>query len=377
MSIKALKPLFLCLCLALTGPLLAAVSPQTAPNPNDPGDYSNQKRLEWLYQTRTGQPFRMAARINAVSIAAGAFADTELSAKGIPSFLAKNPSIKEMADEFDNPPGGLEAFKTFNAFFTRGLSAKGKALRPFDPSPDVVASPADSALFVIPKLTADSDIFVKGSRFNLLEFLGGDVALAKKYEGGSMMLFYLAPEDYHRFHFPFDVTITSGPKPISGYLDSVDPIAYTPTVPDDSYTTSMVPSLSDVNPFSKTPSKPYSSGVMPLKTNERQLLMFNSAFGDVVFVAIGAMMVGKIKFTYDQNKTTFKKGDEMGYFAFGGSTLVILFPPDQVTIPEKFVKPLPQYKDIYQMYTDDKKVSVGFPKTKVRLGEGVAKKVGQ
>lgn len=358
--------------------LLAAngsLAQESVPDQKNLPDYSNQKRLEWLYQTRLGNASRMFARFKTWSKGAGDFADSTLSARMIPSFLNTNPSVRERADEFLNPPskdGGktppIESYNTFNEFFTRALSEKGKALRPFDQSPLVVASPADSALFVIPDLQPDSDFFVKGSKFNLRYFLGCNQQLAKKFEGGTLMLFYLAPVDYHRFHFPFDATITSGPTTISGELDSVDPIAYTPTAAGSAYSNSLfvVPGTDEAN-------KPFSPGSHPLMTNERRLFLLNSKeFGDVALMAVGAMMVGSIRFTFDPNKREYKKGDEMGLFAFGGSTIVLLFEKGRVNIPKRFLKPLPEYQNVYMMYSDNKNPTPDRPKTKIRLGESVA-----
>lgn len=48
-------------------------------------------------------------------------------------------------------------------------------------------------------------------------------------------------------------------------------------------------------------------------------------FGDVQFVAIGATAVGSIRFTVKEGSKV-KKGDEVGYFAFGGSTIITLVP---------------------------------------------------
>ena len=51
-------------------------------------------------------------------------------------------------------------------------------------------------------------------------------------------------------------------------------------------------------------------------------LAFALAFGMVAYVAVGAMMVGSIVLTVKEG-TCVKKGDEIGYFAFGGSTIIV------------------------------------------------------
>lgn len=298
----------------------------------------NQQRVKSLNDSTLGQWVKPIATSKIPSQLAGWSADMQLSSYAIPRFLKEYPSIRANAEHFDNPKGNIEGYRTFNEFFTRRLSDIGKKARPFDMSEKVVASPADSSLFVIPRLKPDSEIFVKGIKFDLAKFLGSD-ALAKQYLGGTLLLFYLAPDDYHRFHAPFDAHITAQPKRIAGVLASVDPVGY-------------------------------SSKEQPLLTNERQLLMLKSTiFGEVAFVAIGAMMVGKIGWTF--TGTNLIKGQDLGFFAFGGSTLVLIFKPGQIEVRPEFIKDVSD-KSLDEMF---KKGQIYLPVTKVRLGEGVADKI--
>src|ERR1700753_2263420 len=59
-------------------------------------------------------------------------------------------------------------------------------------------------------------------------------------------------------------------------------------------------------------------------------------FGGVFAVCIGAMMVGSIKTTVEEGQEV-KRGEEFGYFAFGGSTIVLLFEPGVVVWDEDLV----------------------------------------
>ena len=60
--------------------------------------------------------------------------------------------------------------------------------------------------------------------------------------------------------------------------------------------------------------------------NERVLIPFDLANGKrILLVDVGATMVGKIHQTYIPGNSV-KKADERGYFTFGGSTTVIVFP---------------------------------------------------
>ena len=120
-----------------------------------------------------------------------------------------------------------------------------------------------------------------------------------------MLLFRLAPQDYHRFHFPFDC-VPSKVKFIHGKLESVNPVVY-------------------------------QSGVQPLTENERHLITLNSQnFGHVQFVPVGAMVVGKIVETFTPN-LFYNKGAEAGYFAFGGSSIVMIFKKYEIKVADKIL----------------------------------------
>jgi len=130
--------------------------------------------------------------------------------------------------------------------------------------------------------------------------------LASLYEGGTLMLFRLAPYDYHRFHFPFNC-VPYEPKILNGRYYSVHPFVY-------------------------------QAGFQPLLENERHLIRLKTKeFSDVAMVLIGAMCVGKIVETYKADSEC-NKGDEVGYFAFGGSSMVLLFKPETVIVDEKLLQ---------------------------------------
>lgn len=325
-------------------------------------DQSNQVFLENLYQKKSANAKRRFMRAPIVSKAVGAlYADAPTSRPYIKKFLKKYPDILLQADQFETPKGGLTAFKTFNHFFYRKLSKKGYELRPVDRNRYVVVSPADCSLFVVPDLSKDPDFFVKGCKFNLEKFIA-DKKLAKQYKDGILLLFRLAPNDYHRFHFPFDC-IPSMPKRIHGFLESVNPIAYTPTS----------------GLYYKNGKIIYSSQNQPLTENERHLIMLKSdIFGDVICVIIGAMMVGCIRETYVEGlkiQSVFTKGFEMGYFAFGGSSIALIFKRGTVNVDEQFIVKsgsanIPSYDQVYQKYTNNG--TVKYPESKIKMGQRIA-----
>ena len=196
----------------------------------------------------------------------------------------------------------VEDFTSFNDFFIRKLK---KSARPIDPREKTAVLPADGRFLFFPNITLAKNFIVKGATFNLGQFLN-DEKLAKQYENGSLILGRLCPVDYHRFHFP--VAGVPGPaRLINGYLYSVNPVAI-------------------------------KQNIGLLYQNKRYLTEIESDFfGKVLLVEIGATMVGKIDQTYIPG-TRVSKGDEKGYFAFGGSAVAILFEKERLVIDEDLLK---------------------------------------
>ncbi|KAG0087816.1 hypothetical protein BGZ93_006767 [Podila epicladia] len=198
----------------------------------------------------------------------------------------------------------LQNFKNFNEFFYRKLKADARILSA--PGNDRVAvSVADCRMTCFQTISDAAKFWIKGRQFTIGKLLG-DEAFAKKYDGGALAIFRLAPQDYHRYHIPVKGTL-SEPKPINGEYYTVNPMA--------------IRSQLDV----------YGENKRVVSTIESQ------EFGTVAFVAIGAMMVGSIVLT-TQGGQNVERMDEHGYFAFGGSTIVILFEPHSIKFDEDLIQ---------------------------------------
>jgi phosphatidylserine decarboxylase len=229
-------------------------------------------------------------------------------------------------------------YEDFNHFFYRTLK---NGVRKIDTRQEVVVSPADCKLRVLSNISANSKFFIKQAPFNLVTFLH-DASLAAQYEGGTLMTFRLAPTDYHRFHFPFDCT-PSAPVLIKGEYETVSPIAFR-------------------------------AGLWPISTNKRARITLSSPiFGDVIMMVVGACMIASLNFTYTPGQSV-EKGSEAGYFAFGGSTICLLFKKGVVTLPDVLVN-----RSEHKEFGSSKKVaayekSTAF-ETAVRMGQGVAVQV--
>ena len=134
------------------------------------------------------------------------------------------------------------------------------------------------------------------------------------------MLSRLCPVDYHRFHFP--VTGTPGPtRLINGPLFSVSPIAL-------------------------------GRNLSYLWENKRTITKIKTeSLGTVLMLEIGATCVGTIEQTY-QPDTPIHKGDEKGYFAFGGSSTIILFEPGKITLAKDLLEKSAQQIETYAKIGD-------------------------
>lgn len=216
----------------------------------------------------------------------GVWANTSLSARAVVPFV-KNNAIDVSEAALD-----ISSYKTFNQFFTRRL--RGGARAPSDPeNARAISFPSDGRHLLIRDISSATRFYAKGSKFDIASFLG-DSALARSFEGCDMLISRLAPVDYHRFHFPLSGEIAARRK-IKGSLYSVSPIAL-------------------------------SHRLSILWQNRRVLnVVENPDFGFYAFVEIGATNVGGIVNTRRVGESV-ARGDEAGFFNFGGSCVITLFP---------------------------------------------------
>jgi phosphatidylserine decarboxylase len=196
-------------------------------------------------------------------------------------------------------------FKSFNEFFYRALKPTARPCSaPEDPR--VIVSPADCRSVVFNTIDSAQAIWVKGREFTVERLLGDAYPEdAKRYHGGSLGIFRLAPQDYHRFHIPVD-GILDEPKLIEGEYYTVNPMA--------------IRSALDV----------YGENVRVICPIDSE------AHGRVMVICIGAMMVGSTVITRKKGEHV-KRAEELGYFKFGGSTLLLLMEPGQMKYDDDLV----------------------------------------
>ena len=205
-----------------------------------------------------------------------------------------------------------DSYESFNAFFTRAL--KPGARTP-DADPRTLLLPADGKVSQCGKIENGRIFQAKGQDYTAAELLG-DAELAKAYENGAFMNIYLSPRDYHRVHMPWTGTLTETLH-VPGRLFSVSP----GTVAD-------VPRL-----FAR---------------NERLVCHFDTDFGPMCSVMVGAMLVSGVETVWngvnipeyaDAPKRLDFRGQnirlerfaEMARFNYG-STVILLFPEGSVQL---------------------------------------------
>lgn len=255
-------------------------------------------RLMRLAYSRPGRPLAewLLFRNYLVSRLLGWFADRRFSRRRV------QPTCAALAideSEFLEP---ADSYRTFNEFFTRRLKP---GARPFAADPAALCCPADCRLLVYPHLPEGHCVPVKGHPFTVAGLFGpGRENQAQPFANGALAICRLCPADYHRYHYPADGN-TLDSWEIDGRLHSVNPLALALNIP-----------IFDQN-------------------RRTVSLLALARFGPVAFVEVGAFGVAGIVQTHGQRE--FRRGDEKGYFRFGGSTIVLVFRPDSVTFAEDVV----------------------------------------
>lgn len=227
----------------------------------------------------------------------------------------KNLFIKQIIKHYGvNMDEALEqdinAYKSFNAFFTRELKP---GVRPMSSERNAIVCPADGAVSQAGDISGGQIFQAKGKSFTATDLLGGDAARAEPFNNGVFTTIYLSPKDYHRLHMPLTGTLREMVH-IPGRLFSVN-----------AATVDSVPGL-----FAR---------------NERVAAIFDTDAGPMALVLVGAIFVSSVEtvwhgvvtppsvssvqsWQYGDDAPTLKIGEEMGRFNMG-STIIVLFGKDK------------------------------------------------
>ena len=246
---------------------------------------SQERVLSFLYGTTAGRLLLKPLTAPWISCVAGRFLSCGLSRPLIKPFIKKNNIDMEQFEDVSYP--------NYNEFFSRKIRPGARTV---DMNASHLISPADSKLTVLP-VTREGRFTLKHTEYTLTSLLRNE-KLAAEFEGGHVLIFRLTVDDYHRYCYIADGEQLYSQR-IQGVLHTVNPIA------NDHY---------------------------PIyKENCREYCVLRSEeFGDMVMMEVGALLVGKI--VNHQEKGPVLRGQEKGYFQFGGSTVVLVVKENSVQI---------------------------------------------
>ncbi|HHB92022.1 MAG TPA: phosphatidylserine decarboxylase [Thioploca sp.] len=191
-------------------------------------------------------------------------------------------------------------YASFNQFFTRALKPASRPL-----ATDVI-SPVDAKISQIGAIKTGTLLQAKGHSFKLTDLLAGNAEFSDLFQQGLFCTLYLSPKDYHRIHVPITSKLTDMIY-VPGRLFSVN-----------QRTTRVVPNL-----FAR---------------NERLICIFETEFGPMALILVGAIFVGsietewtgeinhlpQIKHWHYKEAKHLQLGDELGRFNMGSTVIMLL-----------------------------------------------------
>ncbi|RYP06720.1 hypothetical protein DL765_009388 [Monosporascus sp. GIB2] len=249
---------------------------------------------EWLDTTHA-----MRLHMHEESIEAGEYHANSLTVVVEEKSGASKKQIKGFVETYginmaDFEPSDIEKYRTFAEFFTRAHSPGSRPIFAADDDSKAVVV-ADSRVVVYESVAETKRLWIKGADFSITNLVM-DMQLGARFDGAAVASFRLSPQDYHRYHSPVSGTIKLF-RSMPGDYYNVDPVALR-------------------------------SGVDILTRNARDYVIIDTKeFGEVLFVAIGATDVGTVEFNDEWQKpgAKIRKGDELGLFQFGGSSIIVAF----------------------------------------------------
>ncbi|CAE6452374.1 unnamed protein product [Rhizoctonia solani] len=194
---------------------------------------------------------------------------------------------------------------TFNEFFARRMKPDARPIDALE-DPAIITSAADCRLTVWNNVATATKVWVKGKNFSIPELLGdAKLSEAKFGTNPSLAIFRLAPADYHRFHSPCTGTFSAPASRGSKYY-TVNPQAVNTEL--------------DV----------FTANRRDIRIIESNIPSASGLATPVGIVAIGALLVGSIGWTDRSEGYKAVKGDDIGWFQYGGSTVIIILPGGRI-----------------------------------------------
>tara|TARA_B100001971_G_C18268024_1_gene596410 strand:+ start:91839 stop:92759 length:921 start_codon:yes stop_codon:yes gene_type:complete len=242
-----------------------------------------------IYENPMGKVLSPFFVNKALSKAYGFMQNQMVTQLKVPKFV-KNFNID--LDEYE--AGSLKvdkqelSYKNFNEFFIRKFK-DGK--RPFLKAENRMPAFAEARYYGHESMSDEVTLPVKGTYLRPTDLLGND-RYTQVFKGGPFLIARLCPVDYHRYHYP-DGGTTLDAYSVHGDYHSVNPLA--------------LKAKQDIF----------------IRNERRVAILETKNFGKLAYIEVGAVCVGKIVQSFDE-KNEFNRGDEKGYFLFGGSTVIVL-----------------------------------------------------
>lgn len=245
----------------------------------------------------------------------GAFMDSPESAKVIAEWL-KDPRIEKEDYYIPNPDAADGGFTSYNEFFSRTLKDQEASRPQTMPERDyVIGAPTDCLMNSIPqKITDESTpISTKGTEaLNIVDLLGGS-KYADKFLGGTALSCVLMPNTYHHYHSPVSGTMVESRILEGPFFGHPDFPGWAPSDGNVGY---------------------YGSTFSPFENFQRGYFIVDTGkYGHVAMVAVGLNTISSVVFKPPFDNLTqpveVKRGDELGYFLYGGSLFMMIFEPDK------------------------------------------------
>lgn len=245
--------------------------------------------IKFIYDNSFGQILAPIVASKPISQLYGCYQDWSISKNKVPSFVEKfNIDLSIYKSGSVTTENKENSYKNFNEFFIREFEANK---RDFIEDDKKMPAFCEARYFGHQAIDNDVKIPVKGKLLNARDLLGGS-KWSQTFEGGPLLVARLCPVDYHRYHYPLPGK-TLDSFQIKGQYHSVNPLAL-----------KSKPEIFIIN-------------------ERRASILETEKFGKLAYIEVGAAMVGKIIQSHDES-TPHNKGDEKGYFLFGGSTVILL-----------------------------------------------------
>lgn len=242
-----------------------------------------------MYQSPLGRVLAPFATNRYLSKAYGLMQSNMLTQLKVPGFVKKfNIDLSEYEPGSVKVENQTLSYRNFNEFFIRKFKP---GVRNFTADVNCMPAFAEARYFGHANVQDDLKVPVKGKFLTAKQLLGKD-EFAKDFENGPILIARLCPVDYHRYHYPDNGTTVKA-YTVAGQFHSVNPMAL--RFKEDIF-----------------------------MANERRVSILETEhLGKLAYIEVGAICVGRIVQSYDETKP-FKRGDEKGYFLFGGSTVIVL-----------------------------------------------------